>query len=311
MVTPDYTRYDQDRAPGFVRELHETLATKPLVYRNQPEVDYDQLVHLPRILSTQCDDGHVIGVPYGRHLRLFYEFDTINHIRLHLTNLLNEMGELANEYSDAELMVLDYNDFPHRHYVEPMLIGAEFPSPTEVSVVRCRDMRSQKLPEADEAIAVREAVPDADADAIVEIEQASAGEAAHAPPLANQFFPDAAWVGLAEVEGQPAGYIHLAEAEKRGLTAEELIIHPDADHTSVSRALLSAAMQWGAEQNRRALTLRVSMDNVGDPLLKVFGFRHVTNELTYQRPADPAEVQRRHDDKITTYVKVGKIWGRF
>ncbi len=311
MVIPDYTRHDQDRAPGFVRELHETLATKPLVYRNQPEFNYDQLVRLPRILSTQCDDGHVIGVPYGRHLRLFYEFDTINHIRLHLTNLLNEMGELANEYSDAELMVLDYNDFPHRHYVEPMLIGAEFPSPTEVSVVRCRDMRSQQQPETAAAVSVREASADSDADTIVEIERAAAGEAAHAPPLATQFFPDAAWVGLAEVDGAPAGFIHLANAEKRGLSAEELVIHPDADHTDVSRSLLSSAMNWGAEQNRRALTLRVAMENVGDPLLREFGFRHVTNELTYQRPADPAEVQRRHDDKITTYVKVGKIWGRF
>ena len=48
MVTPDYTRHAQDVAPGFVRELHETLATKQLAYRNQPEVDFDALVRLPR-----------------------------------------------------------------------------------------------------------------------------------------------------------------------------------------------------------------------------------------------------------------------
>ena len=310
MVIPDYTRHAQDVAPGMVRDLHETLATKALAYRNQPDLDFDQLVRLPRMLSTQCDDGYVIGVPFGRHLRVFYEFDTINHIRLHLTNLLNEMGELASEHSDAELMVIDYTDFPHRHYVEPMLIGAGFVSPSEVAVMRCRDVRDQSLPELAPGISVRDATADDD-DAVVEIEQQSAGEAAHAPPLANQFFDEAEWVGLAERDGAPAGYIRTAPAEKRGVIAEELIVHPDQDHSEISSALLATAMQRAAEANRRAMTLRVSGESVGDDLLKEFNFRHVTNELTYQRPADPAEVQRRIDAKVTTYVKVGKIWGRF
>ncbi len=310
MVTPDYTRHAQDVAPGFVRELHETLATKQLAYRNQPDVDFDALVRLPRMLSTQCDDGYVIGIPYGRHLRIFYEFDTINHIRLHLTNLLNEMGELATEHSDSELMVIDYTDFPHRHYVEPMLIGAGFVSPSEVSVMRCRDVRDQALPETAPGISVRDASED-DADAVVAIEQRAVGEGAHAPPLATQFFGDSEWVGIAERDGSPAGYIRTVPAEKRGIAAEELLVHPDHDFTEVSRALLATAMQRGADANRRAMTLRVAGDSAGEPLLREFNFRHVTNELSYQRPADPAEVQRRYDDKVTTYVKVGKIWGRF
>ena len=310
MVTPDYTRHEQDRAPGFVRELHETLASKALAYRNQPDLDFDELVRLPRMLSTQCDDGYVVGVPYGRHLRLFYEFDTINHIRLHLTNLLNEMGELATEHSECELMVIDYTDFPHRHYVEPMMIGAGFTSPSEVSVMRCRDVRDQQMPEIAPGISVRDANED-DADSVVQIEQHAAGEGAHAPPLATQFFGDSEWIGIAERDGSPAGYIRTVPAEKRGIAAEELIVHPDQDFTDVSRALLATAMQRGAEANRRAMTLRVAGDSVGDPLLREFNFRHVTNELTYQRPADPAEVRRRYDEKVTTYVKVGKIWGRF
>ncbi len=309
MVIPDYTRHAQDVAPGMVRDLHETLASKQLAYRNQPDLDFDELVRLPRMLSTQCDDGYVIGVPYGRHLRIFYEFDTINHIRLHLTNLLNEMGELATEHSDCELMVIDYTDFPHRHYVEPMMIGAGFTSPSEVSVMRCRDVRDQALPEVGD-ITVRDASA-GDDEAIVEIEREASGEGAHAPPLANQFFGDAEWVGIAERGGSAAGYIRTLPAEKRGVTAEELIVHPEHDHTEVSRALLAAAMQRGAEENRRAMTLRVAGESVGDPLLREFNFRHVTNELTYQRPADPAEVQRRYDEKVVTYVKVGKIWGKF
>ena len=312
MVTPDYAAYDQDRAPGMVRRLHETLATRPITVRNQPNLDYDALVRAPQILSAQCDDGFVIGLPYGRHLRLYYEFDAINHIRLHLTNLLNDMGELALEHSDCELMTLDYNDFPHRHYVEPMLIGASFPSPAEVSVVRCRDVREQveQNPAVNADVSVRRAGGD-DAEAIIGLEQQASGEAAHSPPLSDRFFTDAAWVGIAELDGRPAGYIHLAEAEKRGLAAEELVVAPDQPFADVSGALLDAAMRYGAEQNRRALTLRVAMEAMSDPLLAQFGFRHVTNELFYQRPADPSEIQRLQEEKIVTYVKVGKIWGRF
>ena len=310
MVTPDYTRHAQDVAPGFVRELHETLASKQLAYRNQPEADFDELVRLPRMLSTQCDDGYVIGVPYGRHLRVFYEFDTINHIRLHLTNLLNEMGELATEHADSELMVIDYTDFPHRHYVEPMLIGAGFVSPSEVSVMRCRDVRDQSLPEIAPGIRVRDASAD-DAEAVVEIERQAVGEGAHAPPLASQFFGDSEWVGIAERDGSAAGYIRTVPAAKRGIAAEELLVHPEHDFTEISSALLATAMQRGAEANRRAMTLRVAGESAGEPLLKEFNFRHVTNELSYQRPADPAEVARRREAKVTTFVKVGKIWGRF
>lgn len=310
MVIPDYTRHAQDVAPGMVRDLHETLASKQLAYRNQRDLDYDELVRSPRLLSTQCDDGYVIGVPYGRHLRVFYEFDTINHIRLHLTNLLNEMGELATEHSETDLMVLDYNDFPHRHYVEPMMIGAGFTSPSEVSVMRCRDVRDQALPELGADITVRDASDD-DAAAIVEIEEQAFGEGSHAPPLAAQFFDEAEWVGVAERDGSPAGYIRTVPAEKRGISAETLIVHPEHDHTDISRALLATAMQRGADANRRAMTLRVGGESVGDPLLREFNFHHVTNELSYQRPADPAEVQRRYDEKVVTYVKVGKIWGKF
>ena len=310
MVTPDYTAYDQDRAPGLIRELHENLSTRQITFRNQPLRDYDQLVKTTRLLSVQCEDGYVIGLPYGRHLRLFYEFDTINHIRLHLTNLLNDIGELALQHSECELMTLDYNDFPHRHYVEPMLIGAAFPSPDEVSVMRCRDIREQSLPETNADVSVRQASED-DAAIIAELEQSAAGEAAHAPPLSPEFFGSAAWVGIAELDGRPAGYIHLSEAEKRGLAAEELVIAADQPFSDISGALLAAAMTWGAEQNRRGLTLRVASDAVGDPMLSAFGFRHVTNELFYQRPADPAVIRRQQDEKVVTRVKVGKIWGRF
>jgi len=65
MVTPDYSAYDQDRAPGMVRELHETLAARPITFRNQPERDYGALVKAARLLSVQCDDGYVLGLPYG------------------------------------------------------------------------------------------------------------------------------------------------------------------------------------------------------------------------------------------------------
>ena len=311
MVTPDYTRHQQDVAPGLVRDLHETIGTKDNVFHNLVDVDYDAIVSRPRFLSTQCDDGYVVGLPYGRHLRVFYEFDVIDAVRQHLPRLLNELGELAMQHSDAEIMVLEFNDFPRRHAAHPAMQGAEFEEPTEVMVARCNDIREVELPELADGVSVREAKA-ADADTIAEIEEAASGESAMAPPLPDDFFSDALWVGLAEANGEAAGFIRVLDGpERRSLAMEEFVIHPDQDAPPVSAALLRGAIERAREDDVRRLSLRVATEAFSDPLLQALDFRHVGDSVIYQRPADPAEVQRLHDEKITTRVRVGKIFGRF
>ena len=80
MVTPDYAAYDQDRASGLIHDLHRSIAETPRALRNQPTADYAAMLKLPRFLSTQCQDGYLLGIPYGRHLKLFYEFDRLGPV---------------------------------------------------------------------------------------------------------------------------------------------------------------------------------------------------------------------------------------
>lgn len=309
MAIPDPTRYLQDTTPGLIRDLHATLASSPLVYRNRPDVDFDAILDHPDLLAAQCDDGYVAGTPWGRHLRVAYEFDSLNAIRQHLTNLLNDIGELAHARG-AELITMDYNDFPHRHWVDPMLIGAGFAEPAEVCIMRLRDVRDAEPPAPAAGVGVREATA-ADADAIAAVEERASGEGAHAPPLDSRFLGDADWVGLADVDGEPAAFLRVIEGEKRGIVADELVVAHDERPNDAISALLGAAVAWGAERNRRALTLRAAATAVSNPVLQQFRFRHVGNELLYQRPADPAEVVARREARITTFVKVGKIFGQF
>lgn len=309
MAIPDPTRYQQDVTPGLIRDLHRTLASRPLVYRNQPDADIDAMLEHPDLLAAQCDDGFAAGTPWGRHLRVAYEFDSLNAIRSHLTNLLTDLGELAHERG-IELMTMDYNDFPHRHWVDPMLMGAGFAPPAEVSVLRLRDVREVQPPEPAAGVSAREATAD-DADLIAEIEERTAGEGAHAPPLDARFLSDARWVGIAEVDGAAAGFLRIVDAERRGILADELVVDQEQRPNDAAAALLGAAVRWGAERNNRALTLRADVSAASNPVLQQFGFRHVGNELLYQRPADPDEVAARRDASITTFVKVGKIFGQF
>ena len=309
MAIPDPTRYLQDTTPGLIRDLHANLATSPLVYRNRPDVDFDAILDHPDLLAAQCDDGYVAGTPWGRHLRVAYEFDSLNAIRQQLTNLLNDIGELAHARG-IELITMDYNDFPHRHWVDPMLIGAGFAEPAEVCIMRLRDVRDMKVPEPAAGISVREAT-EADADEIAAIEERASGEGAHAPPLDPRFLGDADWVGIAAIDGEPAAFLRVIEGEKRGIVADELVVADDERPNDAIAALLGAAVDWGAGRNRRALTLRAAATAVSNPVLQQFGFRHVGNELLYQRPADPAEVAARREARITTFVKVGKIFGQF
>ncbi|MEE9277664.1 MAG: hypothetical protein V3V06_04585, partial [Dehalococcoidia bacterium] len=83
------------------------------------------------------------------------------------------------------------------------------------------------------------------------------------------------------------------------------------DSASVGAALLHAAFEHGRADNRRGLTLRVADEALGDPLIKAYGFKYADAGLSYVRPSDPVEVQRQHDEKITTRIKVGKIFGMF
>ena len=309
MVIPDPTRYRQDVTPGLIRDLHQTLASRPLVYRNQPDVDIDAMLDHPDLLAAQCDDGFAAGTPWGRHLRVAYEFDSLNAIRNHLTRLLTELGELAHARG-ARLITMDYNDFPHRHWVDPMLIGAGFAPPSEVGVMRLRDVREVSPPAPAAGMSARPATAE-DAEAIAGIEERAAGEGAHAPPLDGRFLEDASWVGIAEADGEPAGFLRIIDAAKRGIMADELVVDQDRRPNDAAAALLGAAVRWGAERNNRALTLRADGSAVSNPVLRQFGFRHVGNELLYQRPADPDEVASRRASEITAYVKVGKIFGQF
>lgn len=308
MVTPDYTAFDQDRAGGLVRDLHETIAQKPRILRNQPTADYAAMVRLPRMLSTQCEDGYLLGIPYGRHLKLFYEFEELGPLQTHLRGLVDDIGELALKHTDCRVLALEFDDFPNRHHVEHAIVGSRFRDPLPFMVLRCRDMREQDLPDAPDGVGTRLATPD-DADAIAALEARVSAEDALAPPLPNGFLDSARSVLVAERDGALVGYIRLLDADRRGLTAEEFLVD-DEGGEEAAVALLRGTMEQGRADDRRSLHIRVAADAAGDPVFKSFGFKHDGDGLQYLRVADPeeadAEVPRR-----PVYIKVGKIFGRF
>ena len=308
MVTPDYTAFDQDRARGLVRDLHQAIAETPRVVRNQPGADYDAMFKLPRFLSTQCEGGYLLGIPYGRHLKLFYEFDSLGPLHANLRGLVNDMGELALKHSDCRLLALEYDDFPNRHHVDHTISGAHFRDPLSFLLLRCRDMREQELPDAPDGVTTRPATA-ADADAIADLEERVSGEDALAPPLPDAFLDSARTVLVAEREGAVAGYIRLLDAERRGLMAEEFLVDEEGG-AEAAVALLRATVEHGRADDRRALTIRVGADAVGDPVFKSFGFKHDGDGLQYLRLADP-EAAYAAINKRPAYIKVGKIFGRF
>ena len=309
MVTPDNSRYIQDVTPGLVRQLHETLATNPLAYRNRNDLDYDEIVKETNLISAQSEDGYLLGIPFGRHLRLYYEFDRIEAMRQDFIGLLDELSRLAMANSDVTSVVLDFNDFPRRHHQDSIFVGASFEEPLNISLMRCRDMREQEIPDPPADVHVR-AAGGPDGDTIVALEERR-GDQALAPPLPRQFFDEARFVGLAEVDGTAAGYIRIVDAEKRGIIADQLAIDPDFDAEEIGPALLHAAFEHGREDNRRSFTLQVEQDSTGDSVLQQYGLKHAGDSLRYDRPADPDLIAAALQEQVTPRVKVGKIWGQF
>lgn len=306
MVLPDWTRFAQDRRPGLVRRRHKSIASRRQVYRNLPDLAIETLASGANVVVVLREGGTVLGVRCGRRFKIFYEFDGVEVMRQELAAMLDEVGQFACEDSAASVMTLDFSDFPHRHLVEPILRAAGFDEPAEFALMRCTDVGAVAAPGPSPAVRVREA-REGDAGIVVALEERLAGEDAMAPPLPSQFFADALWVGVAEVAGRPAGYMRIVDGEGRGMVAEEFRCDGDAP----AAALVQAVCEYGRRHDRRALSVRVASDAVGEPFWKAHGFGHQGRGLIFSRPVDPAEVRRRQAEKVTGYVKVGKIFGRF
>ena len=310
MVIPDYSRHQSDRAPGLVRELHRTLGDQALRYRNLDDADYDALVEERKVIVAHSADGYVLGLPTGRQLRVYYEFGDLDAARDQLGRLVTDLAVVALTRTDCETMVLDYNDSGHRHLMHPALQGAAFEE-LEWSLLRCRDIRDVEPPGAlREGVLVRGATV-ADGETIARFDAAVRGADAVAPPLPAGFVEEAAWVGLAEVEGELAGFLRVGVTGKRGLFADEFVVDPARWPQDVGAALISAAIEWGRQDQRRVLTVSLSTDLSTAPFFKTLGFYRVQERLRYRRPVDQAEIERRRAEKKSTYFKVGKIWGKW
>ena len=314
MVTPDYSRHEQDRRPGLLRELHQVLAGKPKSLRNLPETDYSALVKRRDLFSTQAEGGYVVGLPFGRHLRIFYEFEDVEPLRQDLNALLDDLGELAHERSGTTLMVLEFSDFPHRHRVDPILTGAEFDDPIEWSRLRVIGINEEgaldRIPALPDGITVRQATV-ADGERIAALEERVGGEGAFAPPLPKDFFADDALVVLAEVDGALAGVLRAIPGEKRSLDGEEFVVDPSHATDPITTALLRAMFEAGAQANKRSLTVRVALESTRDPVFVAFGFKPSEQGLTFLRSGDPEALRQRREERIAPRFKIGKIWGRY
>ena len=307
MVIPDYSRHEADRAPGLARELHRTLGDRELRYRNLSDADYDALVEESTAIVAHCPDGYVLGLPFGRQLRVYYEFGEVDAARDQLGRLILDLAEVSLKRTDCETMVLDYNDSGHRHLIHPTLLGAGFEE-LEWSLLRCRDMREVEPPAPADGIVVREATA-ADGEAIGRLDDAVRGADAMALPLPAGFVEEASWLGLAEVEGELAGFVRVGGAERRGLFADEFLVDPERRPQETGAALTGAVIARGRRDDLRALTVSLPKDLSTAPFFETLGFHRMEERLRYRRPVDQAEIERRHEEKVTAFFKVGKIWG--
>ena len=307
MVIPDSSSFVQDRSPGLVRELHRTLQESELHYRNLSGVDYEALIEDPTVIAAQTEEGYLLGAPYGRELRLYYHFNDLRAAEVSLGALVTDLAELASEETACNTMVMDH-DHGHRHIVHLVLLGADFAEPEPWSLMRCRDIREAPLRDEAANATVRKATA-ADATTVMQLDGSVRGERSIAPPLPTGFIEDARWLGLAEIEGKPAGYLRIVDAEKRGLRGDHFIIDPDLGAHDAGGALLRAAIIHGREDNRRALTIETPEEQTSEPYFGPYGFKRVGERLRYRRPVDIEEIRRAHRDKAQRYFKVGKIWG--
>jgi RimJ/RimL family protein N-acetyltransferase len=123
---------------------------------------------------------------------------------------------------------------------------------------------------------IRPARPD-DAAALRALDRAVWSLSVTPGPLSDASF-DTEGVLVAEVDGEPAGYVALGratrlESNRHVLYVRGLNVAPDHQRHGIGRALLGAAVEAAREQGARRLTLRVLSTNPqARALYESFGF---------------------------------------
>ena len=310
MVIPDDVRFLQDVKPGLVRDLHKTISGHRVTYRNLVKVDLAPLVSAPGVLITVCESGYVLGIPNGRFLKIFYEFEKIDGLRKSLRRLLDELGELAVVNTDCELMVLEVDNLANRHHTEPIIIGADFTDPINFSLMCCRDIRDRKLMDLSNNIQARIA-SNIDWGDIESFEKHRNKRSELDFPLSSEIFNSMFCVVVAEVDESIVGYICVAEVERNNLFVEGFAIDEDLDEDSIMSALLRTVFHFGKENDRQTLSMRIPIELMGVSFLLRNGFNHTGDELVYVRSVNPAHVQDQRQEKVRSHIEVGKIFGTF
>jgi ribosomal protein S18 acetylase RimI-like enzyme len=275
-----------------------------MLMRNVPMSarDWEELVNTSGVTSISSDVGDLAIIHENGELALYWQFETLDDMRLHFQPMFDELRPEIAE-ADVDFITMDLVQVRERDWLRPLLDDASFEFFAEWLDMTHPGLDPDDIPEFPEDVTMRKAGDD-DVERMFEIWQAAYGELAAAAGTFDFYLDNHTWAGALEQDGNIVGFaingpVHAAEG-----VILDVAVAPEAWGNGYGKLLLQAAAYQLTTQDARRATIRVRPDI--KPALRIAteaGFRPGQGGLEYRRTTDEALIAERKEERRKSGVK--------
>jgi hypothetical protein len=254
-------------------------------------------------------EATVVGRPYRDFLEVHYAFPDVQDFTNRFKDVFERCARASSKQEAPRGVVLHFRDRPNR----PLAVTLFWESTLE-EAGHWVEMDYLTVPEMDEpgdiiegGYQVRDAT-ESDRDTISRLEAEVAGLPPLSPAGVDSFYAESRWLKLVTTSsGVPVGCVALrTESPGWGIIEEMFVLQ--AAREQLRAPLLRWTMAFLHNNGGRRQRRRVYLNDVEElALFRETGFTPAETGVDYMRPVDPADIQRKVDERQShgTLIKFG------
>jgi hypothetical protein len=254
-------------------------------------------------------EATVVGRPYRDFLEVHYAFPDVQDFSNRFNDVFDRCTRASSKQEAPRGVIIRFRDRPNR-----ALAVTVFWESALVEGGHWVEMDYLTVPEQDDpgdkiegGFLVRDAT-EADRDTVSRLEAEVAGQAPLTPGGVDSLYSESRWLKLVTTSsGVPVGCVAL-RTESPGWGIIEDIFLLQAVRDQLREPLLRWVMAFLRNNGGRRQRRRAYLDNTEEvALLREIGFTPGETGVDYTRPVDPADVQRKVEERQShgTMIKFG------
>ncbi|HEX5938825.1 MAG TPA: GNAT family N-acetyltransferase [Dehalococcoidia bacterium] len=249
-------------------------------------------------LAEGVAGARLIARVNGTDARIGYEFSEPDALRKQFPELWQQLEPRLRQAGVVNKAFLDFEDRQRRRWIEPVLVGQLFTSGQDYVLLE----RARTAPPASQ-LEIEVGKPETNQ--YGDILALLRAESFHSSTDPNDLATDLAralWAGVVDIDGV-AGFAQLWEIDGT-VHLEDLVVAETHRGKGYGEVLLSAALNWVAENRPGPVRLYTNFERTAAMgLYRKHGFRQLYTGVTFERPMDPAEIEKILSRRKNTYSR--------